>query len=91
MVLGKDGSGMAFVPTGVKTDMPPWKAGWWRTTLFLVQLTVEHPETGELFTESLRKEYHEPIGLDEQESAKRHLRIWAEEKARLVGLKAGTA
>lgn len=88
--MGEAGTGVAFVPPGMIFDLPPWQSAWWRTTICLVQLTVQDPRTGEFFAESLHRADRDVLhGPSDVESAKRILIVWAEEKARLMGLGEG--
>jgi len=78
-------------PEGVKAECPPWKAAWWRRTLCLLQLTVEHPQTGNYVVQGMRRKDRGRLSEEDVENMKRCLCIWADEKARLSGLSRETS
>ena len=82
---GED-TGMALIPEGVKAELPPWKAAWWRKSLHSIRLTIEHPGTGEYLVQGMRRKDRDILHNEDVEGMKHILRIWASEKARILGL-----
>ncbi len=77
---------MAFIPEGVKVNLPPWKSAYLRTTIRVVQLTVEHPVSYEHYSLTLRAMRRYWKSTDEIKGAKQILRMWSREKARVLRL-----